>query len=148
MKFFQKALELVTGKPVMQTTKTLTERQLIEFESKIGRQLFGPIPDSHSRDFFCLDEKTWVWHEEWRDIDNKPQSSTVRYEVQPGGILKVQPGHVYKYIEGEELKNLAIAVRLYYERCARRIYGLDPATGQPLAQMTMPTEMPPATIYS
>lgn len=148
MKLLQKAFELITGKPGQQRSATLTERQLIEFESKIGRQLFGPIPAGHSRDFFCLDEQTWVWHEEWRDLDNKPQSSTIRYEVQPGGILKVQPGHVYKYIEGEELKNLAIAVRLYYERCSRRIYGLDPATGKPLNAAPLLTEMPPATIYS
>lgn len=148
MKFLRKALELVTGKPAKQLPGILTERQLIEFESKIGRQLFGPIPAGHSRDFFCLDASTWVWHEEWRDLDNKPQSSTLRYEVQPGGILKVQPGHVYKYIEGEELKNLAIAVRLYYERCSKRIYGLDPVTGRPLGEISAPTQMPPATIYS
>lgn len=149
MKFFQKILELVTGKPsVVRSPKTLTERQLIEFESKIGRDLFGAIPDGHTRDFFCLDEKTWVWHEEWRDIDNKLQTSTIRYEVQPAGILKVQPGHIYRYIEGEELKNLAIAVRLYYERCSKRIYGIDPNTGRPLNEHTVPTEMPPATIYS
>lgn len=148
MNFLQKALELITGKSRQQTSKTVTERQLIEFESKIGRELFGAIPAGHSRDFFCLDERTWVWHEEWRDIDNKPQSATIRYEVQPGGILKVQPGYVYKYIEGEELKNLAIAVRLYYERCSKRIYGLDPVTGKPLSEMSVPTQMPPATIYS
>lgn len=148
MNILQRTLQLVTGKPTKQETKGLTERQLIEFESKIGRDLFGPIPAGHSRDFFCLDEKTWVWHEEWRDVDNKPQSSTLRYEVQSGGILKVQPGHVYKYIEGEELKNLAIAVRLYYERCSKRIYGLNPITGRPLSEVAVPSEMPPATIYS
>lgn len=148
MMFMKKVLELITGTPKQHRSVLLTKRQLLELESKIGRQLFGPIPAEHSRDFFCLDEKTWVWHEEWRDIDNKLQTSTIRYEVQPGGILKVQPGHVYKYIEGEELKNLAIAVRLYYERCSRRIYGLDPATGKPLSTSPLLTEMPPATIYS
>lgn len=148
MNFFQKLAELVTGKPACHDMPVLTERQLIEVESKIGRDLFGPIPAGHSRDFFCLDATTWVWHEEWRDVDNKSQTSTIRYEVQPGGILKVQPGHVYKYIEGEELKNLAIAVRLYYERCSKRIYGLDPVSGRPIGEVTPLTQMPPATIYS
>lgn len=143
MSLVQKALELITGKPSSKRPlKTMTERQLIELESEIGRELFGPIPAGHRRDFFCLDDRTWVWHEEWKDETNKSQMSTVRYEVQPNGILKVQPGRVYKYIEGEELTNLTIAVRLYYERCMRQIYKLDPITGRSL------TETPPATIYS
>jgi hypothetical protein len=140
MSFLQKMKDLVVGTKLPSATKRLTERQLIELESKIGGQLFGSIPDGHKRDFFCLDERTWVWHEEWRDEDNKVQTSTVRYEVQPNGILKVQPGRVYKYIEGEELENLSAAVRLYYEYSMRRIYCLDPVTGKPL------TPTPPATI--
>ncbi len=142
MKLLQKAKELITGSKADRPLQPLTERQLIELESEIGKQLFGPIPDGHKRDFFCLDEKTWVWHEEWRDVDNKVQTSTTRYEIQPGGILKVQPGRVYKYLEGEELANLSTAVRMYYEYCMRRIYKLDPQTGQPLSKV------PPATIYS
>ena len=148
MKFLQKVGELITGRTSDRFSKSITERQLIELESKIGRRLFGPIPAGHSRDFFCLDENTWVWHEEWRDDNNKQQSSTIRYEIQSGGILKVQPGRVYKYIEGEELRNLAIAIRLYYERCAKRIYGLDPASGKPLSGGTTPPQAAPATIYS
>lgn len=142
MSLLQKAKELITGTKAVRPLEPLTERQLIELESEIGKQLFGPIPAGHQRDFFCLDEKTWVWHEEWRDADNKVQMSTTRYEIQPGGILKVQPGRVYKYLEGEELANLSMAVRLYYEYSMRRIYKLDPVSGQPL------TQTPPATIYS
>lgn len=143
MSILAQAMSLITGKPLAKRPlKKLTERQLIELESEIGRELFGPIPDGHHRDFFCLDKHTWVWHEQWKDLDNKPQSSTTRYEVQPNGILKIQTGRVYKYIEGEELENLAIAARMYYERTMREIYELDPVTGQPLNQT------PPATIYS
>ena len=140
MSLIQKALQLITGASTSKRPlKTMTERQLIELENELGRELFGPIPDGHRRDFFCLDEHTWVWHEEWIDADNRSQVATTRYEVQPNGILKVQSGRVYKYIEGEELKNLTVAVRLYYERTMRDIYKLDPVTGQPL-------EVPPATI--
>lgn len=142
MSLLQKAKELITGTKAERPLKPLTERQLIELESEIGKQLFGPIPADHKRDFFCLDEKTWVWHEEWRDVDNKVRTSTTRYEIQPGGILKVQPGRVYKYLEGEELANLSMAVQMYYENCMRRIYKIDPTTGKPL------TSVPPATIYS
>ena len=66
MSLIQKALELLVGsnssKP--RPLKGMTERQLIELESEIGRELFGPIPAGHQRDFFCLDAHTWVWHEE------------------------------------------------------------------------------------
>ena len=140
MSLIQKALQLITGASTSKRPlKTMTERQLIELENELGRELFGPIPNGHRRDFFCLDEHTWVWHEERTDVDNRPKVATTRYEVQPNGILKVQSGRVYKYIEGEELKNLTVAVRLYYERTMRDIYKLDPVTGQPL-------EVPPATI--
>lgn len=141
MSVIEKALELLTGKTKKRPLKSLTERELIEMESEIGKHLFGPIPDGHKRDFFCLDEKTWVWHEEWRDENNQTMTSTTRYEVQPAGILKVQQGRVYKYIEGEELENLALAVRMYYENSMRQIYKVDPYTGKPL------NETPPATIY-
>jgi hypothetical protein len=136
-----KALELLTGSPASQRPlKGLTERQLIELESEIGRELFGPIPEGHTRDFFCLDDTTWVWHETWRDANNKQQMLTTRYEAQPGGILKVQDGKVYKFIEGDELGNFTVAVRLYYEQVMREIYKRDPVSGQKL------TAIPPATI--
>lgn len=140
MSLMQKMQKLITGAPLIkQQHKITTERQLIEHEDVIGRELFGPIPDGHRRDFFCLDEHTWVWHEEWMDANSRPQTSTTRYEVQPNGILKVQSGRVYKYIEGEELKNLTVAVRLYYERTMREVYKSDPLTGQSLetAPVTM-----------
>lgn len=142
MNIFQKLIRLLTGDTKKVPAKIVTERSLIERESEIGRELFGPIPAGHKREFFCLDPQTWVWHEEWKDENNISRSSTTRYEVQPGGILKVQPGRVYKYLEGEELENLGIAVKLYYERCAREVYGKDPYTGRPLDSLQ------PATIYS
>lgn len=142
MAFFQQLRKLITGEQVAQSRSKITERELIERESVIGRQLFGPIPAGHTREFFCLDSRTWVWHEEWRDVDNKVRTATTRYEVQPGGILKVQPGRVYKYLEGEELENLVLAVQMYYERSMREIYKFDPYTGQPLHSAS------PATIYS
>lgn len=142
MTILQKIKELIVGNTVTKERGPLTERQLIELEGEIGRKLFGPVPDGHSRDFFCLDERTWIWHEEWRDIDNKPRALTTRYEVQQKGILKVQSGHVYKYIDGEELDSLYVAIRLYYDYCMRRVYSLDPVTNQPLSYT------PTATIYS
>ena len=133
MSFLTTLKNLVVGQSSKKQPTGPTERELIEQESNIGRELFGPIPAGHSRDFFCLDEKTWVWHEIWKDEHGKQQTSTIRYEIQQNGILKVLPGRVYHYIEGEELTNLYQAIRLYYDRVAADVYGFDPTTGRPLS---------------
>ncbi len=128
-------LSLLTGKPngSMKGVKKLTTRELIEMEAEIGGKLFGPIPAGHRREFFCLDDHTWVWHEEWLDETGQRQVTSTRYEVHANGILKAQDGRVYKFIEGEELVNLTVAVRLYYEAIARGIYQVDPVTGKKFA---------------
>lgn len=138
---FQKALTLLTGispsdefsVPKNRPLRGLTERELIQLESEIGAQLFGEVPRGHRREFFNLDESTWIWHEEWLDENDKKQATTTRYEIQNNGILKAQEGALYSYIEGEELQNLALAVQMYYERVMRDIYQRDPATGQKLS---------------
>lgn len=138
----KKTLSLLTGSPVESTRslKKLTERELIELEAEIGGKLFGPIPAGHRREFFCLDEHTWVWHEEWIDENRQRRVTSTRYEIHDNGILKAQDGKVYKFIEGAELRNLVLAIRLYYEAVARGIYKRDPITGRPLH------EQPTATI--
>lgn len=110
-----------------------TERELIQRESEIGGRLFGPVPAGHHRQFFNLDPTTWVWYEEWRDEKGKMQHTTTRYELHENGILKVQEGVPYYYIEGQELQNLIAAMRLYYEQVSREVYRHDPLTGRPLA---------------
>lgn len=137
----KKTLSLLTGSPVesKRSLKKLTERELIELEAEIGGKLFGPIPAGHRREFFCLDEHTWVWHEEWVDEHKQRQVTSTRYEIHDNGILKAQDGKVYKFIEGTELRNLVLAIRLYYEAVARGIYKRDPVTGQPLTSSSTVT---------
>lgn len=140
MGFWQSTIKLVTGTEPQQRTKAarrrgrkLTRRDLIRLESKIGAQLFGPIPNGHRREFFCLDENTWVWYEEWLEPGGRSRELTTRYEVHPNGVLKVQDGQPYSVVEGDELRNLTLATKLYRQRVAREVYNRDPATGQPLA---------------
>lgn len=111
----------------------LTERDLLRLESKIGATLFGPVPKGRTREFFCLDETTWIWHEEWKDEKGVERQSSVRYEIHPNGILKVSDGPRYQFLEGDELKNFAAATKLYYEQTAVQIYKRDPRTGLKLA---------------
>jgi hypothetical protein len=120
--------------PKKRALKQLTERELLTLESEVGAKLFGPIPKGHRREFFCLDERTWIWHEEWLDEKRKLVISTVRYEINEHGVLKVQEGARYTYIDGEELQNFGIAIRMYYEQVAREVYSRDPATGESLVQ--------------
>lgn len=134
MKFFRTILHLLTGSPAPNiiSGSRLTERELIEAESEIGRHLFGRIPDGHHREFFCLDDHTWVWYEEWTDEHKKKQARTTRYEIHPSGILKVRDGGHYQYLEQDEMNNFGLAVRMYYEQVMRGIYRRDPFTGASL----------------
>lgn len=139
---FKKAITLITGDPsTVKLTmpknrpfKKFTERELLQLESEIGAKLFGEVPVGHRREFFCLDEKTWIWYEEWTDPKTKKiKQVTTRYEVHENGILKVQEGARYSFLEGAELANLDMATKMYYEQVARGVYKVDPHTGQKLA---------------
>ncbi len=99
-------------------------RDLIRQEAAIGGQLFGPIPEGGRREFFCLDVRTWVWHEEWTDEDGKHHAVTTRYDVRPGGVLKAQDGQPYRPVSPEEGRRLRKAVQLYRERVENEIYAM------------------------
>ena len=132
----QKAIDLIIGNPrnAERPLKRLTERGLIQLESEVGRELFGPIPAGHRREFFCLDRHTWIWFEEWVDPQTKKrQEVTTRYEIHPNGILKVQENRPYHPVEGEELKNFMLAIRMYHEKVSREVYKTDPETGKKIA---------------
>ncbi len=96
-------------------------RDLIRHEAKIGSHVFGSIPNNHNREFFCLDEHTWVWHEEWIDQDGKHRIQTTRYEIRPNGVLKSQNGQ-YSMVTGRELRRFKDAATEYLHRVNREIY--------------------------
>lgn len=96
-------------------------RNLIRHEARIGGQVFGPIPAGHRREFFCLDEHTWIWHEEWRDENGQPQIQTTRYDIRPGGVLKAQGGQ-YQRLSIEEARRLRQAIQLYMSRVKNEMY--------------------------
>lgn len=102
--------------------QSYTERELLSMESKIGAELFGPIPAGRRREFFCLDENNWMWYEEWQDEFGKVQSATVRYELHGDGVLKIQEGARYSYLEGAELDNFIHATSVYHDRVLTMLY--------------------------
>lgn len=103
------------------TKRPLTYHDLIRNEAKIGGKLFGSIPENHRREFFCLDERTWVWHEEWYDKIGKSHSTTTRYEVHADRILKVQNGEYYQ-IDKDEAINFYQATLLYLQKIRSELY--------------------------
>jgi len=92
------------------------QRSLLHYGARIGGELFGPIPKGHRREFFCLDDRTWIWHEEWIDTAGKRQIMTTRYDVRPNGILKSQGDKSYQRLSRQEARHLYQAAKLYYER--------------------------------
>ena len=96
-------------------------RSLLRHEAKVGGTVFGPIPAGRRREFFCLDEHTWVWHEEWRDENGQTRIQTTRYDVRPDGILKSQNGHYQKVTTAEALR-FQKAAHLYVERVKHEVY--------------------------
>jgi hypothetical protein len=99
-----------------QERSSKVERDLIRREAAIGGKLFGPIPKGHRRDFFCLDEHTWIWHEEWVDKRGQRRAVTTRYDVRPSGVIKVQDGQAYQKLSDNEASNLYHATQLYRQR--------------------------------
>ena len=95
---------------------------LIRREAKLGGEIFGPVPQGARREFFCLDEHTWVWHEEWIDAQSKRQIRTTRYDIRPTGILKAQDGQHYQRISQDEAERLLQAIRTYEHRIRTELY--------------------------
>lgn len=96
-------------------------RKLLRHEAKIGGEVFGPVRAGGRREFFCLDERTWVWHEEWIDQNGQHQYATTRYDVRPNGIVKSQNGQ-YKTVSIQEAQNLLNAAKLYRQRVNDELY--------------------------
>ena len=96
-------------------------RNFIRHEAKTGGNLFGPVPTGVRREFFCLDERTWVWHEEWVDAHGNSRVQTTRYDVRPDGILKSQHGK-YQQVGPTEARRLYQAAKLYNQAVEREVY--------------------------
>lgn len=101
--------------------KADTHRQFLRRQAKMGGNLFGPVPQGRRREFFCLDQHTWVWHEEWTDAKGQTQAVTTRYDVSPRGVLKSQGSRSYQRVSGQELSNFYHAVIMYRDNLYRQL---------------------------
>jgi len=116
-----KLLSIIRGES-LENRQAHLYTNLIRNEAKIGGQLFGPQPKGGKREFFCLDERTWIWHEEWVDEAGKYHMKTTRYDVRPDGVLKAQDGSQYHKVSKAEASRLLEAARLYRDRIYNEMY--------------------------
>lgn len=89
------------------------ERDLINAESALGRTIFGEVQPGHTREFFCLKQNVWIWHE---------NGITIRYEVRENGVFKQIGTGSYKKISGEELQHFSAATKAYLQLVKSYIY--------------------------
>lgn len=112
----------ITGLQSEEDRKAKLYSDLMKHEAKIGGELFGPVPAGGRREFFCLDEFTWIWYEEWTDKNGQRQSRTTRYEVRPDTIIKVQDGNRRQVLSDDEAVRLAQVIKSYERRVRNELY--------------------------
>lgn len=96
--------------------------QLINAESRLGSQIFGPIPEGHRREFFHDKQNIWIWHEAWTDEDAHARQLTVRYEVRKTGVYKKVSAGAYFKLQDAELDNFRKAANTYLRVVKKWLY--------------------------
>lgn len=114
---------LFGGNHIVPNKHTVSTKELIRREAVVGGQIFGPIPAGVERQFFCIDQHSWTWHEVWKE-SGVTKSTTTHYEVRPGVILKSQQGRGYHRVGYEESTNLIKAIDQYNQLVPREVYGV------------------------
>lgn len=99
-----------------------TRAQLINAESRLGSQIFGPIPEGHRREFFHDKQNIWIWHEAWTDENAHPRQFTIRYEVRKTGVYKKVAAGAYFKLQGSELDNFRKAANTYLRVVKKWLY--------------------------
>lgn len=91
---------------------------LVRREALLSQDVLSYLPDSWQGQFFCLDERTWVWSE---TIGSK--EVTVRYRLFGQTIYKQRRGqNEWCQLSLTEAKNLQRAVELYNQRVVKQLY--------------------------
>lgn len=98
------------------------EQDLMRKELEVTRGMFGALKSGSKRDFFCLDEHTWIWYEEWIDEQGHRRQMTTRYMIRPSEVVKSQNGGAYKRLSDKELLSFQSAVKTYNATIRQSLY--------------------------
>ena len=107
---FGKTRELLTKE---EKRRGRAEAELLNAESALGREIFGPVPARQTREFFFHEKNVWIWYE---------NGTTIRYEVRPHGVFKKVGEGSYQKIEGKELENFRKATESYLRLVKTHLY--------------------------
>lgn len=109
-------------KPEVVTIESLKRK-----ESAIGGSLFSTGRPNERIEFFNDNLRSWFFYQELVNANGSRHSTTLHYEVNPRGVLKVSTKNSLKceYIIGQEYDNFMQATSLYYERVMKHLYKQD-----------------------
>ena len=112
-----------SGLPKHSDSQLALKKRRIRKEAELGGQLFGRPAKGCSREFFCLDAKTWVWHEVWVDKNSHHHRATLRYDIREPLTCKKQDDDLHwRPISPTEKANLEQAICLYRSRVLAKLY--------------------------
>ena len=95
-------------------------QRLVCQEAKIGGSIFGDLQPNQQRYFFCLDDRTWIWHEQGSEPDFK---LTTKYSFDLNGITKsIDNGQTWQTLSTNETASLLEATRVYHQKVTEKIY--------------------------
>jgi hypothetical protein len=86
---------------------------ILRHESKLGAKIFKKSKDSMNREFYCLNETTWVWRQ---------GAETVFYKVNPTNVYKSNDGVNYRLASKKEASHLYKAAKVYRNLVSEKIY--------------------------
>lgn len=105
-----------------ETADELKKHAIIRHELAATKNMFGPLKEGVKRDFFCLDDVTWIWYEEWLDEQGERHYMTTRYKVGDDGIMKSQNGGPLTRLSSQELETFESAASTYVQKLSRSLY--------------------------
>lgn len=115
--------------------KPLTINDLMKRESQIGAEIFGNQPNGNHVQFFNENRNHWYLYQESEKKSGVIETSTIHYEIEQNGILKIcdQTGVKGEYITGEEYENFMIATNAYRDQVINRIYSKNDSSSSKIA---------------
>ncbi|NTW61387.1 hypothetical protein HGB24_01695 [Candidatus Saccharibacteria bacterium] len=96
-------------------------------ESAIGASLFYSGRPNERVEFFNDNQKSWFFYQEVVDSNGVHHSTTLHYEVNPHGIMKVSnhTGMKCEYISGKEYENFMLSAQAYFNRVKKHLYSQE-----------------------